>query len=198
MADPEMVSELDDLVVRAAAGDEEAVTRIVRLVHPLMVRHCASRLRNRDDLHVTGDDVAQEICMAAVAAIPRYQDRGRSFLAFVYGIAANKIADARRRGRIYPLCIVDDVPERESIEPGPEELALHSERSVATGELMKVLAPNHREVLMMRIVLGWSAAETAEAIGTSAGVVRVMQHRALNRLRAELGRKPVVRELVCA
>ncbi|MCX5042558.1 RNA polymerase sigma factor ShbA [Aldersonia sp. NBC_00410] len=198
MADPEMVKALDDLVVRAVAGDEEAVTQIVRLVHPLMVRHCASRLRNRDDLHVTADDVAQEICMAAVAAIPRYQDRGRSFLAFVYGIAANKIADARRRSRIHPLCIVDDVPERESVEPGPEELALHSERSLATGELMKVLAPNHREVLMMRIVLGWSAAETAEAIGTSAGVVRVMQHRALNRLRAELGRKPVVRELVCA
>jgi RNA polymerase sigma-70 factor, ECF subfamily len=198
MADPEMVKDLDDLVVRAADGDEEAVTQIVRRVHPLMVRHCASRLRNRDDLHVTADDVAQEICMAAVAAIPRYQDRGRSFLAFVYGIAANKIADARRRGRIHPLCIVDDVPDRESFEPGPEELALHSERSLATGELMKVLAPNHREVLMMRIVLGWSAAETAEAIGTSPGVVRVMQHRALNRLRTELGRQPVVRELVCA
>lgn len=198
MADPQLTKALDELVARAAAGDEDAVTQIVRLVHPLMVRHCASRLRNRDDLHVTADDVAQEICMAAVAAIPRYQDRGRSFLAFVYGIAANKIADARRRGRIYPLCIVDDVPDQESVEPGPEELLLHFERSQATGDLMKILAPHHREVLMMRIVLGWSAAETAEAIGTSAGVVRVMQHRALNRLRAELDRKPVARELVCA
>lgn len=38
----------------------------------------------------------------------------------------------------------------------------------------------------MRIILGWTAAETADAIGTSPGVVRVMQHRALNKLRAEL------------
>jgi RNA polymerase sigma-70 factor (ECF subfamily) len=41
-------------------------------------------------------------------------------------------------------------------------------------------------VLVMRIVLGWTAAQTAEAIGTSPGVVRVMQHRALNKLRARL------------
>ena len=184
MADPELTKALDELVVRAATGDDEAVTQIVRNLHPLMVRHCASRLRNRHDLHVTADDVAQEICIAAVAAIPRYEDRGRSFLAFVYGIAANKIADARRRGRIHPVSNIDDVPDRESTSPGPEELMLVSERREATGELMKVLAPHHRELLVMRIVLGWSAAETAEAIGTSAGVVRVMQHRALNRLRA--------------
>ena len=34
--------------------------------------------------------------MAAVMALPRYSDRGRPFLAFVYGIAAHKVADAYR------------------------------------------------------------------------------------------------------
>ena len=34
--------------------------------------------------------------MAAITALPRYKDQGRPFLAFVYGIAARKVADAHR------------------------------------------------------------------------------------------------------
>jgi DNA-directed RNA polymerase specialized sigma24 family protein len=39
-------------------------------------------------------------------------------------------------------------------------------------------------VLILRIGVGRSAEETADKPGTSPGVVRVIQHRALNRLRA--------------
>jgi RNA polymerase sigma-70 factor (ECF subfamily) len=124
--------------------------------------------------------------MATVNAIPRYRDQGKSFLAFVYGISAHKVADAFRRSQLHPSYPVADVPDTASTAAGPEDWALASERRDATRELMKILAPTHREVLVMRIVLGWTAAQTAEAIGTSPGVVRVMQHRALNKLRAQL------------
>ena len=189
---------LDALATAAQGGDRDAVSEILRIVHPLMLQYCAARLRRRDDLHVTADDVAQEICLATVTALPRYVDQGKSFLSFVYGIAANKVADARRRGRIHPVYTVEEMPERACAEAGPEEQLLRAERSSVTGELMRVLAPHHREILVMRIVMGWSAAQTAQAIGTSAGVVRVMQHRALNKLRAQLDRDAEVRELVCA
>ncbi|MFE7800128.1 sigma-70 family RNA polymerase sigma factor [Nocardia sp. NPDC057440] len=179
-------AELDTWIGPAAAGDRQAVTEIVRLVHPLVRRYCGARLGNTSHLHVTADDVVQEILMATVNAIPRYRDQGKSFLAFVYGIAANKVADAFRRSQMHPSYPVADVPDTVSTAAGPEEWALASERRDVTRELMKILAPAHREVLVMRIVLGWSAAQTAEAIGTSPGVVRVMQHRALNKLRAEL------------
>ena len=42
------------------------------------------------------DDVAQDICIAVLAALPRYRDRGRPFEAFVHGVASRKVADARR------------------------------------------------------------------------------------------------------
>ncbi|MEU2126458.1 sigma-70 family RNA polymerase sigma factor [Nocardia niwae] len=179
-------AELDKLIGPAAAGDRQAVAEIIRIVHPLVRRYCGARLGNTAHLQVTADDVVQEVLLATVNAIPRYRDQGKSFLAFVYGIAANKVADAFRRSQQHPAYPTADVPDRASAAAGPEEWALASERRAATRELMKVLAPAHREVLVMRIVLGWSAAQTAEAIGTSPGVVRVMQHRALNKLRAEL------------
>ncbi|OCF84941.1 RNA polymerase subunit sigma [Nocardia brasiliensis] len=179
-------AELDKLIGPAAAGDRGAVSEIVRIVHPLVRRYCGARLGNTAHLQVTADDVVQEILIATVNAIPRYRDQGKSFLAFVYGIAANKVSDAFRRSQQHPTYPMAEMPDAPSTAAGPEEWALASERRAATRELMKILAPAHREVLVMRIVLGWSAAQTAEAIGTSPGVVRVMQHRALNKLRAEL------------
>ncbi|MBF6195126.1 sigma-70 family RNA polymerase sigma factor [Nocardia beijingensis] len=179
-------AELDKLIGPAAEGDRRAVAEIIRIVHPLVRRYCGARLGNTAHLQVTADDVVQEVLLATVNAIPRYRDQGKSFLAFVYGIAANKVADAFRRSQQHPAYPVADVPDHASSAAGPEEWALASERRDATRELMQVLAPAHREVLVMRIMLGWSAAQTAEAIGTSPGVVRVMQHRALNKLRAQL------------
>ncbi len=179
-------AELDRLIGPAAAGDRQAVTEIIKIVQPLVRRYCAARIGSGGHLHVTAEDIAQEICIATVQAIPRYRDQGKSFLAFVYGISANKVADAFRRAQQQPAYPVAEFPDQPSTAAGPEEMALVSERRRATRELMKVLAPAHREVLVMRIVLGWTAAQTAEAIGTSPGVVRVMQHRALNKLRAEL------------
>ncbi len=179
-------AELEKLIGPAAGGDRDAVSEILRIVYPLVRRYCAARMSGAGHLHVTADDVAQEICLATVQAIPRYRDQGKSFLAFVYGISANKVADAFRRAQLHPAYPVAEFPDAPVTEAGPEERALATETREATRELMKVLAPTHREVLVMRIVLGWTAAQTAEAIGTSPGVVRVMQHRALNRLRAEL------------
>jgi RNA polymerase sigma-70 factor (ECF subfamily) len=53
--------------------------------------------------------------------------------------------------------------------------------------LLAVLTQRQRDILIMRIVLGLSAQETAEAVGTTADAVRVAQHRALNRLRRIVG-----------
>ncbi|GGK94864.1 RNA polymerase sigma factor ShbA [Nocardia jinanensis] len=177
-------AELDILVPAAAAGDRAAVAEILRLVQPLVQRYCRTRLGNATHLHVTADDVAQEVLMATVQALGRYRDQGKSFLAFVYGIAANKVSDAFRGAQVHPAYPVADFPDAMSTAAGPEERALAAERGDLARELMAQLNPVHRKVLVMRIVLGWSAAETAAAIGTTPGVVRVMQYRALNKLRS--------------
>ena len=124
--------------------------------------------------------------MAAITALPRYKDQGRPFLAFVYGIAAHKVADAHRaaaRNRAEPT---DVLPERFSSEAGPEQLALDAEASARMAKLLSVLPEKQREILILRVVVGMSAEETAEAVGSTAGAVRVAQHRALTRLKAEV------------
>jgi RNA polymerase sigma-70 factor (ECF subfamily) len=52
---------------------------------------------------------------------------------------------------------------------------------------LAALTGGQREVLRLRVVVGLSAEEAAAILGATPELVRVTQHRALNRLRHELG-----------
>ena len=177
---------LDAVVAEAVAGDRDALREVLETIRPIVVRYCRARVGATERSGLSADDVAQEVCLAAITALPRYKDQGRPFLAFVYGIAAHKVADAHRaaaRNRADPT---DAVPERFSLEVGPEQMAMDAESSARMNELLAVLPDKQREILILRVVVGMSAEETAEAVGSTAGAVRVAQHRALARLKAEI------------
>lgn len=177
---------LDAAVAEAAAGSRDALREVVEIIRPVVVRYVRARIGTAERSGLSADDVAQEVCLAAIQALPRYQDQGRPFLAFVYGIASHKVADAHRaaaRNRSEPT---DVVPERFSLEAGPEQMALQSDSAARMNRLLAVLPEKQREILTLRIVVGLSAEETAEAVGSTPGAVRVAQHRALARLKNEI------------
>jgi RNA polymerase sigma-70 factor (ECF subfamily) len=135
--------------------------------------------------------VAQEVCLAVLTALPSYRDQGRPFLAFVYGIAAHKVADAHRaaaRNRVDPIA---DLPEKPETDAGPEDRAMQGELSRQMKQLLDSLPDKQREIVVLRVVVGLSAEETAEAVGSTPGAVRVAQHRALARLRKTLSAEEV-------
>jgi RNA polymerase sigma-70 factor (ECF subfamily) len=173
-----------DLPVAAAVdGEPKAVEQLLTAVRPLVVRYCRARIGR----YASADDVAQEVCLAVLTALPTYRDQGRSFLAFVYGIAHHKVADAHRVAGRNRSDSVADVPENAEGAIGPEQRALQSELNERMAQLLHVLPDRQREIVVLRVVVGLSAEETAAAMGSSAGAIRVAQHRALNRLRNVLG-----------
>jgi RNA polymerase sigma-70 factor, ECF subfamily len=158
----------------------------LEIIRPIVVRYCRARVGTAERSGLSADDVAQEVCLAAMMALPRYQDQGRPFLAFVYGIAAHKVADAHRaagRNRAEPTEVV---PERYSTDAGPEQLAVNADAGARMEALLKVLPEKQREILILRVVVGLSAEETADAVGSTPGAVRVAQHRALSKLKTEI------------
>ena len=95
-------------------------------------------------------------------------------------------ADAHRasaRNRSEPVA---DVPDSVEVADGPEQRALRVELSGEMGRLLDQLPDKQREILVLRVVVGLSAEETAEAVGSTPGAVRVAQHRALARLRKSM------------
>ena len=176
----------EELVARAMTGDRVAVADLISTIRPLVVRYCRARLGRFDRSSVSADDVAQEVCLAVLTALPGYRVQGRPFLAFVYGIASHKVIDAHRaatRNRSEP---VSDVPDRVESGDGPEQHTLRVELSEEMGRLLEKLPEKQREILVLRVVVGLSAEETAEAVGSTPGAVRVAQHRALARLRKSM------------
>ncbi len=184
--------ELDALVAAANGGDRTAMHSLLAVIRPLVVRYCRARVGRQERTFASADDVAQEVCFAVITALPGYRDQGRPFLAFVYGIAAHKVADAHRsasRNRSEPMADVPDVPVTAD---GPEQWVLHGERSEQMARLLEVLPDKQRQILVLRVIEGYSAEETAEAVNSTPGAVRVAQHRALARLRKMLSSEEVV------
>ncbi len=179
---------MGELVAAAVRGENAAIDALLAYVHPLALRYCRGRLvRLPGNARHHVDDVAQEVCVAVLCALPRYKDEGRPFEAFVYGIAAHKIADLQRAAMRGPGSTVvpsDDMPELPDEALGPEERALLSSDAAWAKELLSNLPARQRELVLLRVAAGLSAEETGEVLGMSPGAVRVAQHRALSRLRA--------------
>ncbi len=177
---------LNDLVARAVHGDRRATEELLATVRAMVLPYCRARLRSQQRVIGSVDDVAQDICLAVLIALTRYQVRGLSFRAFVYGIAAHKVTDAFRaavRDRSESMAEVDDAA---ADHDGPEQRVLQAEQSERLGRLLAVLSDRQREILVLRVGIGLSAAETAQVVRSTPGAVRVHQHRALARLRDAL------------
>src|ERR1700712_4451034 len=186
--------DLDELVDLAVHGDTAALERVLGRVHPAVYRYCRSRMTAGHRSLASADDVAQEVCMAVLTALPTFRHEGKPFLAFVYGICAHKVADAHRvaaRSRSLPVA---DIPDSASTDRGPEQCVVASSTALAIDGLLSTLPETQQEILRLRVVVGLSAEETAEALGMTAGAVRVAQHRALAKLRQLLAADSVLKE----
>ena len=156
---------------------------LLRRINPLVVRYCRARLGRQERTFASADDVAQEVCIAVLKALPNYRDQGRPFQAFVYGIAAHKVADAHRAAERNKSDPVPDLPEEPVQGGGPEQRVLQAELA---DRLLGALTDKQREIVVLRVVVGLSAKETAKALGLTSVVARIAQHQALTRSRKRL------------
>ena len=74
---------LDAVVAEAVAGNRDALREVLEIIRPIVVRYCRARVGATERSGLSADDVAQEVCLAAITALPRSKDQGRPVLAFV-------------------------------------------------------------------------------------------------------------------
>jgi RNA polymerase sigma-70 factor (ECF subfamily) len=179
---------LQPLAARAVEGDAQAVEQLLTAVHRMVHPYCRVRLARFPGAEHAADHVAQEVCITVLSTLPRYRDEGRPFEAFVYRIAANKVADAQR-GSYQQTQPQAEPPEMGHVD-GPEGFAVRASDAGQALALLELLPDTLRELIVLRVAVGLSPDETGRALGMSTGAVRVAQHRALQRLRALAEAKP--------
>ena len=170
----------DGALVRAAkAGNAAAFGELYERYRDAIYRYCLSRTGTAHD----AEDLTSDVFVKALHSIDRYQDRGLPFVAFLYRIARNAAID-RSRTLKQPLSVDELVTQPASRQNVEADAMLAVDRSILLAALTK-LKTEHRDVIVMRFIEGYSALEVAAALGKTEGAVRTLQHRALERLRKE-------------
>jgi RNA polymerase sigma-70 factor (ECF subfamily) len=189
-ADVDRTAEALDLTRAAAAGDRTARRRLVdRLLDRvgMAVRYLSPGDQDLDD-HV------QLALIEVLSAAGSY--RGESTLeAWAERIAIRTAMRQIRRRRFRANVVALD-PEREgrSREPAPEHLALRHRLSLRISELLADLAPERRQVLTLRLVMGYGIEEIAAMTGMKINTVRDRLAVARRQLRRRIERDPVLRD----
>jgi len=167
------------LVQAAKAGDAAAFGELYERYRDAIYRYCLSRTGTAHD----AEDLTSDVFVKALHSIDRYQERGLPFVAFLYRIARNAAID-RSRTLKQPLSVDELLTHPASRQNVEADAMLAVDRSILLAALTK-LKTEHRDVIVMRFIEGYSALEVAAALGKTEGAVRTLQHRALERLRKE-------------
>jgi len=175
------------VVDAAKTGDEAALTELYRLYFPRVYRYILARMGNPYD----AEDLTEEVFLRVLDAIERFQWREAPFSAWLFRIAHNAVISQRRkegaRGRSSPL--IEALPVDSQ---GPEEMV---ENRLAINEIMKAaetLPEAQRRVIGLRFAAGLTVAETARAMNKGEGNVKVIQHKAIAKLREIFVQRPAV------
>lgn len=171
---------MDPVVAEAAAGSEAAWAKIVEIVGPA-IRGFARGRGVRDP-----DELVQEVFCDAARNIARFDGEWEQFRSWLFTIAYRRLTDMHRRAGRTPETV--PVLEHDAVDDraDPEQHAVADETMRELLARLDSLDPIARDVVLLRIVGEFSAAEVAEIVGTTAGNVRVIQSRAIQRLRKEI------------
>jgi RNA polymerase sigma factor (sigma-70 family) len=133
------------------------------------------------------DDVAQQAMLRAIERLPGFDPRRGSLDAWLWRIVVNLARDAGRVARRREL-VVERLRRGQPAAASPEAVALGHLRDAELVAAVRRLPRRYRTLVALRYGADLSAAEIAAALGTTRMTVAKALRRALDRLRADLGR----------
>lgn len=179
--DDPQVEDLNSYILRAKQQDREAVGVLYQTHVRRIYRYIAARIDNASD----AEDLTAEVFVQMVQRIADYTITGAPFEAWLYRIAAARVADYYRRK--------PRVDDHTDIEPLPddamhlEDLMQHRQGVDELRRALRQLPEEYQTVLLLRFVERKSHADVAAVMDKSVTAVKSLQHRALTSLTELLG-----------
>jgi RNA polymerase sigma-70 factor (ECF subfamily) len=177
-----------ELARAASAGDVRATRRLLEVVAPRVVRAIRAVM---GAAHPDVDDAGQLALIGFIQALPSF--RGECDPAqFAARIAVRTAGAVRRRARARSVG-QDDSVDLEGMKAAPDEIAAARRRALVRS-LLDELPEEQAEALALRIILGWSLKEIAEAMGAPLNTVRSRLRLAKEALRRRIAADPALAE----
>ncbi len=183
------------LLLQARKGDRESLAKLILPYAPCLYLGALRLTRNPAD----AEDVRQEAFLKVMTRLEQFAgapgENRDELRAWVSRIAANASIDVirkRRNGRLFSLEEPKGAGDESlgsnvtACEDNPEERFARREMRKMMADAITLLAPDLRQVCLLRDVLQFSTQEVAEQLGISAMAVRLRLFRAHRRLREKL------------
>jgi RNA polymerase sigma-70 factor, ECF subfamily len=176
---PVIGADYQRLLEAAKRGDEAALGRLYRDLNPALVRFLDAQASG------SGEDLAQEVWLAAAKNLPSFSGDEDGFRAWMFTIARRQLVSHRRRAGRRPQRDTDPAEMAELAASGfgsEDDLDARILGDEAVAALVAGLPAEQAEILLLRVVAGFDADQVGAIVGKRAGTVRVLQHRALRKL----------------
>jgi len=166
-----------ELIRRARAFDEAALSWLFDTYYPRVYNYGLVQLRDTQ----SAEDLASDVMLRVLGAIPRYRACGIPFSAWVFRIARNRLVDIRRRQtRRREVGLADcDIAGSPAPHAAVERALNYGEISLALSRLTEV----QQQVIVLRFLKDFDVATVARILGRSESAVKSLQFRALASLR---------------
>ncbi|MBX9787573.1 MAG: sigma-70 family RNA polymerase sigma factor [Pirellulales bacterium] len=173
-----------ELIAAALDGQSLAFGELVCRYQDRLYHALVHLVGSADDAR----DIAQDAFVQAYVKLESFQGAS-AFYTWLYRIAMNLAASRFRRQR--RQVSVDAGREQAGQEPtavdrGPGERLMQAERVEQVQAALLALSDEHRHVLVLRELEGWSYETIADTLDLPVGTVRSRLHRARIELRSQL------------
>lgn len=169
------------LIMKASKGDKDAFEDIVKCYGNLIYNQAYQAVCNREDAF----DISQEVFIKAYRSIKKF--RGECKLSsWLYRICQNSINDFLRKIKRYDSIAIDGDEEGEGKiilpdinEDSLPDLALEKKiQSDTIRNALALLSSEHREIVILRDIQGYTYSEISEILNLEEGTVKSRLNRA--------------------
>lgn len=168
-------------LVERAKRDPEAFGLLYERYVARIYRYLYYRTGNLQD----AEDLTARTFYRALEHLPRYQERGLPFTAWLYRIAHNIVVNWQRDRRRRPVVALDSVVTHAAGDD-PQEALEEAEEQKRLMRAFQALAPDRQELLILKFVEGMSNAQIGAIMGRSEGAIKSLYHRTLLELKKNL------------
>jgi RNA polymerase sigma-70 factor, ECF subfamily len=180
----------DELIRRSRSGDENAFRILVDRYEPRVAAVVVGMLGSVPE----ADDVGQEVFIRFFRSLDRF--RGDATLAtYLTRIAINQSLKAlKKRKRWYDRFLnrdeQDEAPDPAS-DDSPVSVVEASEQAAYLRHILSSLSDEHRAVIVLRVMEGYSTKETAAMLDVPEGTVMSRLKRGLAKMKDGLNKEDV-------
>ncbi|MGF1643304.1 MAG: sigma-70 family RNA polymerase sigma factor [Thiotrichales bacterium] len=175
-------NELDGLLLRCGAGDQQAFASLYRETAPRLLSLCFRMMRRRE----LAEEVLQEGYVKIWRASSDYDPLVASAMTWMSTIVRNQALDRIRSNKSRPEEIDIDAEglQFDASDQAPDDRVLRSAAAQRLDACLKRLHENQRQTIYMAYFQGQTHEEISAYLDTPLGTVKAWVRRGVEKLRA--------------